>query len=233
VAFVQNHDQVGNPAFGARLAMMVGFEELKLAAGLLLLSPFVPLLFMGEEYGEEAPFPFFASFPDPSLGEAVRRGRIRDFAAFGWIGEPPHPIDEATYQRSKLHHELKASGRHRVLWNLYRELLRLRRETPALAHLSRRDIELRADERQGVLIVRRWSEGEQALAVFNTGEAGASVDVGEAGAWRKRVDSSDERWGGSGTDVADVLDDRLERWLELKPRSFVVFTSGDEEGVRG
>ena len=232
VAYNQDHDQVGNPAFGQRLTGLVGFEELKLAAGLLLLAPFVPLLFMGEEYGEEAPFHFFASFSHPALAEAVRKGRISDFASFEWAGEPPDPGDEATFRRSKLNHGLRGSGDHRLLWTLYRDLLRLRREVGALARLSREDLEVTADEGQGVLVVRRWSEGDEALAVFHTGDAGASVDLPRGGSgWRKRIDSAEERWGGSGSPVPDLIDERSEGELQMKPHSFVLFTKERTEGV--
>jgi len=90
----QNHDQVGNRAAGERLTALVGTEALKLAAGITLLSPFVPLLFMGEEYGESAPFQYFVSHGDPVLVDAVRRGRREEFAAFGWQDSVPDPQDE-------------------------------------------------------------------------------------------------------------------------------------------
>ena len=93
VVFAQNHDQVGNRLLGDRLSQAVSFEALKLAAGLVILSPFIPLLFMGEEYAETAPFPYFISHSDPELIEAVRRGRRAEFAAFGWQGETPDPQD--------------------------------------------------------------------------------------------------------------------------------------------
>src|SRR5437667_2761407 len=94
----QNHDQVGNRATGQRLSALVDFESQKLAAGATLLSPFVPLLFMGEEYSETAPFQYFTSHLDASLVEAVRRGRREEFAAFGWEGTVPDPQDEGTFR---------------------------------------------------------------------------------------------------------------------------------------
>src|SRR5574341_367200 len=84
----QNHDQIGNRMLGERLSNIIPFEGLKLAAGVVLLSPFVPLLFMGEEYGEEAPFLYFVSHSDPDLIEAVRKGRKQEFTAFNWKGNP-------------------------------------------------------------------------------------------------------------------------------------------------
>jgi maltooligosyltrehalose trehalohydrolase len=91
VVFAQNHDQVGNRMRGERLSQLVCRERMKLAAGVVFLSPFIPLLFMGEEYGETAPFPYFISHSDADLVEAVRRGRREEFAAFGWSQEPPDP----------------------------------------------------------------------------------------------------------------------------------------------
>ncbi|MFC1970861.1 malto-oligosyltrehalose trehalohydrolase, partial [Chloroflexota bacterium] len=102
VVFSQNHDQVGNRAGGERLSMLVSFEALKLTAGIVLLSPFMPLLFMGEEYGETSPFPYFVSHNDPELIEAVRKGRREEFLAFDWQGEIPDPQDESTFLSAKL-----------------------------------------------------------------------------------------------------------------------------------
>ena len=98
IVFAQNHDQVGNRLLGDRLNQTVAFEDLKLVAGLVILSPFIPMLFMGEEYGETAPFQYFSHFSDEQLVEAVREGRRREFAAFAWQGEVPDPHDEATFE---------------------------------------------------------------------------------------------------------------------------------------
>ena len=127
VAFAQNHDQVGNRFLGERLSRLVSFESLKLAAGAVILSPFIPLLFMGEEYGETAPFQYFVSHSDADLIEAVREGRMEEFAAFGRVDDPPDPQAEKTFQRSKLEHGLKLEGDHKVLLRFYRELLRVRK----------------------------------------------------------------------------------------------------------
>ena len=97
VVFSQNHDQVGNRLLGERLSQLVSFESLKLAAAAVILSPYLPLLFMGEEYGEEAPFQYFISHGDAALIDAVRNGRRGEFASFGWLGEPPDPQDEKLF----------------------------------------------------------------------------------------------------------------------------------------
>jgi maltooligosyltrehalose trehalohydrolase len=122
VVFSQNHDQVGNRAFGDR--MPAGVRPL--AAFCVLLSPFVPQLFMGEEYGEPAPFQFFSDHIDSELAEATRKGRREEFAAFAQFGEEvPDPQDPATFEHSKLTRE-----RDPALTRLYRELLAIRAELP-------------------------------------------------------------------------------------------------------
>jgi len=120
VVFAQNHDQVGNRPGGERLSRLVSFQALKLAAGFLLLSPYVPLLFMGEEYGETAPFFYFISHADSRLVEAVRRGRQQEFAAYAWQAEPPDPQEEATFLRSKLQPQLRSQRQNQVLREFYR-----------------------------------------------------------------------------------------------------------------
>ena len=124
VVFSQNHDQVGNRAFGDRLPA----EVRGLAAFCTLLSPFVALLFMGEEYGEAAPFRFFSDHIDPEIAEATREGRRKEFEAFAQFAreEIPDPQDVATFERSKL-----TRRRDEPLAGLYRELLAVRRELPA------------------------------------------------------------------------------------------------------
>ncbi|MFW6181498.1 MAG: malto-oligosyltrehalose trehalohydrolase, partial [Spirochaetota bacterium] len=115
----QNHDQVGNRADGSRLASLVSFEALKLAAGALVLSPFVPLLFMGQEYAEQAPFLYFVSHSDPDLVQAVREGRKKEFAAFARDADFPDPQDPETFRRSVLRWNDRRGGRHGVIRALY------------------------------------------------------------------------------------------------------------------
>jgi maltooligosyltrehalose trehalohydrolase len=199
VVFSQNHDQVGNRMMGERLSELVSFERLKLTAGVMLLSPFIPLLFMGEEHGETAPFPYFVSHSDPRLIEAVRKGRKAEFASFGWVAEPLDPQDRATFQRAKVNHNLRHEGHHRVLADFYHELIRLRKQIPALAHLSKTDMEVLSYESERALVVRRWCDEDEALAVFNFKDAEACPTVsGPAGRWVRLLDSAEDRWQGPG-----------------------------------
>jgi maltooligosyltrehalose trehalohydrolase len=224
VVFAQNHDQVGNRMAGERLSQLASFEELKLAAGVICLSPFIPLLFMGEEYGETAPFQYFISHSDPALVEAVRRGRREEFAAFAWQGEPPDPADEATFLRCKLDHALRREGHHQVLLEFYREMLRLRKELPALARLSKEQLEVAVYEKENVLFLRRWDGESQVFAVFNFSEAPATVTLPiPVGRWRRELDSADERWQGSGSSVPDLLQSDGQLMLALNPGAFALF----------
>ena len=134
VAFLQNHDQVGNRAFGERLAQLVRPELLKAAASILLLSPQVPLLFMGEEWASSRPFQFFCDF-DGALAEAVRDGRRREFSRFPAFADPsvrdriPDPNDPATFERSKLDWAEADQEAHAEHVRFCRELLEVRRQT--------------------------------------------------------------------------------------------------------
>ncbi|WP_176064336.1 malto-oligosyltrehalose trehalohydrolase [Anaeromyxobacter diazotrophicus] len=126
---LQNHDQVGNRPAGERLAALVPGEALFPLAALLLLGPGLPLLFMGEEYGEERPFLYFTSHGDPALAKAVSEGRKAEHLAEAGAGGVPDPQDEDTFRRSILAH--RRDGRHGELWRHHRELLRIRRRHAA------------------------------------------------------------------------------------------------------
>ena len=224
VVFAQNHDQVGNRMGGERLSQLTSHEGMKLAAGVVLLSPFIPLLFMGEEYGETAPFSYFVSHSDPDLVETVRRGRREEFAAFGWKDEPPDPQDEATFLRAKLRHSLRRKDRHKVLLELYRDLLQFRREIPALANESKDDMEVSDYEGKKVLVIKRWSGSDEAVVVFSFGELPTTVTIPfPEGRWRKRMDSAEERWHGPGSHIPHELGSHGEVIISLQPHAFVLF----------
>jgi maltooligosyltrehalose trehalohydrolase len=207
IVCLQNHDQVGNRMRGERLSSLVSFEQLKVGAAAVLLSPFVPLLFMGEEHGEPAPFPFFTSHSDAGLIEAVRSGRKREFASFAWAGEPPDPQDEQTFRSAQLNHLVAETGHHRILQEWHKELLRLRREVPALAHLSKDHLDVQIAEKEGCLLVRRWlpgSEGVFLLLHFGPGRSQPTWVV-PRGRWRKLLDSAGDRWQGPGQPLPDLI----------------------------
>jgi maltooligosyltrehalose trehalohydrolase len=133
LGFIQNHDQVGNRATGDRIAEIVGRPRAKIAAALVMTSPFVPIIFQGEEWSASSPFQYFANHEDSDLAQAVSEGRKEEFAAFGW--DPaviPDPEDRATFERSKLKWDEAREGEHGEMRSWYKELIRLRRTTPCL-----------------------------------------------------------------------------------------------------
>jgi maltooligosyltrehalose trehalohydrolase len=227
----QNHDQTGNRMLGERLSQLIPFEGLKVAAAAVVLSPFLPLLFMGEEYGETAPFFYFVSHGDPGLIEAVRRGRREEFAAFSWRGEVPDPQSVETFARSRLDPSLREEGEHRMLLEFYRELIRLRNTRPALANLSMDTTEIYAFEEQRTLCVRRWLGEEQILLAFHFGDRNEWITPSlPPGLWRKTLDSAEAGWGGGGSPAAREFRADGSAKLEVAPRSFCLFTLVSEAG---
>ena len=229
VVCAQNHDQVGNRLRGKRLNALTTFERVKLAAATVLLSPFLPLLFMGEEHGETSPFPYFVSHGDPALLEAVRTGRAEELAKLGLDDEPLDPASEATFEAARLHWELRDQGRHGMLLELYGALIALRREIPALRDLSRD--RQRVDVFEEAIAVRRVHGGSVTLLLLAFGVDPAVValdaEAGGVGELRKRIDTADERWGGAGSGLPDVLS--LPGELSLSPGQAALYEATVEE----
>lgn len=224
IVFAQNHDQVGNRLRGERLTQLLSLEALKLVAGAIILSPFIPLLFMGEEYGEVAPFQYFVSHSDPELVEAVRRGRWEEFAAFGWQAEPADPQSEETFQRSRLNHSLRQKERHRVVWEYYRELLEVRRKVAGFGGLKEVNREVYAYEKEKALMVRCPGRKAETALLLNFSEKPASLSFSwPGGRWEKVLDSAEARWWGPGSPAPPALQADGEISLTLAPRSIVLF----------
>jgi maltooligosyltrehalose trehalohydrolase len=231
VVFSQNHDQVGNRMRGDRLSETLPSEKLRLAAAIVLLSPNVPLLFMGEEYGELAPFQYFVSHEDAGLIEAVRRGRAAEFEAFRWHGELPDPQDEQTFLRSKLNWKLRTDGKHRQLRDFYKELLRLRSEIPALAHLDKTSQEVISIPEQKVLLIRRWRGSSQVIAAFHFGDGLAKITATvPPGRWKNELHSTDKKWGAEGSKQPDAIITDGELKLSLGPWAFAVYIQTEAAG---
>ena len=224
VVFAQNHDQVGNRMQGERLSQLVCLERMKLAAGVVLLSPFIPLIFMGEEYGETAAFPYFISHSDRALIETVRRGRQEEFVPFGWGPEPPDPQDEETFSRAKLNHNLRCEGHHRILRELHRELIQLRKDIPALASLNKDSMEVSDYGPERVLVIRRRIGTDEAVVCFHFGESSTTRRIPlPEGRWTNRLDSADKRWGGPGSKVDVEIASDGGTAFNLSPYTFVLF----------
>lgn len=155
VGGLQNHDQVGNRAKGRRLVHLAGQRRAAVGAVLVLTSPFVPLLFQGEEWGASTPFPYFSDHQDPALADAVRTGRRQEWAAFGWSAEDiPDPQDPATMRSAVLDWSERQREPHRSLLALHRQLIELRADA-GLGAGPLDEVAATADEAAGTLVVER------------------------------------------------------------------------------
>jgi len=156
LGYIQTHDQVGNRALGDRINHIAGMERAKIAAAIVLLSPFVPMLFQGEEWAASSPFQYFADHQDHELARLVSEGRKREFSAFGWAPERiPDPESEETYEGSKLKWSEVNQPEHAQVLEWYRALIRLRRTTPCLNRGDHGNVHVTFDEEAGWLRVER------------------------------------------------------------------------------
>jgi maltooligosyltrehalose trehalohydrolase len=224
VVFSQDHDQIGNRMLADRYSQTMSPGQLKLAAAVVLLSPYVPMLFMGEEYGEPAPFQYFVSHEDKGLIEAVRKGREEEFARFQWAHKLPDPQAEDTFLRSKMNWDLQNSGKYKIIREFYRELLDLRARIPALSELSKSDQEVVAFVEQDTLFIRRWKGESHACIAFHFGETAVNVDAPiPVGRWKKLVDSAGKARESGGERTSEYLNSTGVARLGLAPWQFCVF----------
>ncbi len=156
LGYLQNHDQIGNRAMGDRSSRLMSAGRLKIGAALVLASPFVPMLFQGEEWGAQTPFFYFTDYQEPELARGVREGRCREFAAFGWKPEDTaDPQARETFVKSKLDWTELERSPQRDLLEWHRRLIQLRRSEPALADGDLSAVDARFDEEKRWLVVER------------------------------------------------------------------------------
>jgi maltooligosyltrehalose trehalohydrolase len=201
VVCVQNHDQVGNHVLGERLGNLIPPSAQRLACGMLLLSPCVPLLFMGEEYGESRPFPFFCSFTDPGLIDSVRRGRREEIASlkFEGVSEIPDPQSPNTFMSAKLTWDWPEGSSHAQLRLLYQDLLTARRQWPALRDRQHTTASLIADDhdvQSAILLLERGNDN-RLLALANLSPKTAAFPLLEIAGKKVMLCTEDVRYGGS------------------------------------
>jgi len=230
----QTHDQVGNRARGERLSALVPPEALKLAAGLVLTAPFIPLLFMGEEYAETAPFLYFTSFEDQKLAEAVRKGRRKEFESFRWKDDIPDPQEPSTFYRSKLNLSLRNRPDHRVILEYYKRLIRLRRSHSALIGCDRSRMRLFRCGSEPVLILERRDRSETSRCLILASFSPEPVTVkpsAPAGSWRPLLSSYQREFGSPPSGPEKFTIGYGNGPLSLPPYFFGVYegTSGTNE----
>ncbi|UHG94650.1 malto-oligosyltrehalose trehalohydrolase [Spirosoma oryzicola] len=230
VVFSQNHDQIGNRKLGERSSQLYSFGMQKLLAGAVLVSPYLPLLFMGEEWGETNPFLYFVSHADETVIEAVRQGRQEEFAAFHDEGDDPvpDPQDKITYVQSHLQWERLHQKPHQTMLRYYQTLIKLRLHHPALRTLNREQLAVTAQEAQRTLTLHRWHKDQHVLCLLNFSSFPQRVCLPVEGSqWQKLFDSADQQW-----QRHDELTPSLspttftqEKSLWLSPESLCIYTA--------
>lgn len=229
VVFSQNHDQVGNRMLGDRLSKTQAFEKLKLTAGVVMLSPFIPLLFMGEEYGETAPFCYFTDHSDENLIQAVRKGRMEEFSRFGWQGELPDPQAETTFLSSKI--DLQGAGNEKgpLLVELYRALIEFRKQVRSSGLFLENVPVVKGFTEERVLLTEEYIRGNGIFVLFSFNEKISKPEFSiPGGSWMKVLDTSSSRWGGERPEVApqEIVSAGARITVEVSPWSAVVYMLG-------
>jgi len=190
VGCLQNHDQVGNRALGERTGHLLSPGQLKIGAALVMTSPFIPMLFQGEEWAASTPFLYFTDHQEPELGEAVKSGRQEEFASFGWEPDTiPDPQEEETFLRSKLDWKELQREPHNSILDWHRSLIKLRRRLPALRDGRMERTSVTFDEGTRWLIMTRGP----VLVVCNFADAAQRIPCPEIAG--KRIVLSSEEGG--------------------------------------
>lgn len=221
IVFSQNHDQVGNSMRGDRSSMQVDFESLKVMAAAVICGPYLPLLFMGEEYAEERPFQYFVSHAGEELVEAVRNGRKKEFAAFfNDEEEVPDPQSEKTFLDSKLDWKCLNNRAHTTMFQYYRRLIAVRKHSRILASCDRERLHVVVQDPEKCLLVHRWLGNDHIVCVFNFSDQIRQMEMPSLQQMNCAVNSSDKEWMGSG-EATPAYD----RYLQVPPKCFLLFST--------
>lgn len=197
IVFAQNHDQVGNRMLGERISQLFSFEMQKLMATAVMVSPYIPLLFMGEEWAEKKPFQYFVSHSDPELVEAVRNGRKKEFEAFHTGDDVPDPQSEQTFLNSKLNWDALDQEHHQTMLKFYKDLIQLRKSNAILKSTDRAFIKATVSEDESMLTLHRKSDAQELMCYLNLSSSDQTIiseDQNED--WEFLLDSSASQYGG-------------------------------------
>jgi maltooligosyltrehalose trehalohydrolase len=221
VVFSQNHDHVGNRMLGERSSTLFSFEMQKLMAGAVMVSPYLPMLFMGEEWSEQNPFLYFVSHTDKELIEAVRKGRKEEFAAFHAEGEAPDPQSETTFEQSKLNWESLDKGQHKTMLHYYKTLIALRKKLPALHSLNRKNLTVEFNEQQQTLQLHRWKGVQHVFCYMNFSKEQQPLALpAEHGDLKIALDSAAPEY----KDAAEKQEDLRSPEI-IQPESIIIYTN--------
>ena len=222
VVCIQNHDQVGNRLLGERISQIVSFDAVKLLAGALLISPYVPLLFMGEEFASDTPFMYFISHGDELLVQAVREGRAREFSEFHCNESAPDPQSEEVFNKCKINWDSLLLQKHETIFNFYKKMISLRKEKHSFSKLIRNNLKTTTNMENNALLVEREFNGEKIIAIMNYSNSSAVIQRGMINSsWVKILDSSDKQWLGNGSKLPPLIYSDTE--YHLTPYQFALY----------
>jgi len=224
VVFAQNHDQTGNRMMGERLTSLVDFETLKLVGGAVFVTPYIPLMFMGEEYGEKSPFLYFISHSDPELVEMVRKGRKEEFNDFIALGEPPDPQSEDTFRKSALKWNFEKSARQTALLEYYKALINLRKQHPGFKNTDRKNIVVDLVEEKDLIFLSRKFQEHRLIAILNFKKETAVVDLSPYAEHSLQIVlySAEKKWGGTEENLSGTISDLM--GIKIREHSIMIFT---------
>lgn len=202
VVFTQNHDQAGNRMMGDRLSALIDFEPLKLAAGAMLMSPFIPMLFMGEEYAEKNPFLYFISHGDEHLVEAVRKGRKREFRDFIKKADPPDPAAISTFEQSRLQWDFDRDSQKKQMLAFYQKLIAIRKQYALLQPGDRGNVSAKLSENSKAVVLEHENTRERIITVMNFSKDIITLHGDENTSEMPALlaYSAHQRWGGPAKD---------------------------------
>jgi maltooligosyltrehalose trehalohydrolase len=224
VVFNLNHDQAGNRAGGERLCMLVDFERVKLAAAALLLSPYVPMLFMGEEYGDDSPFYYFVSHSDEELIKAVREGRKAEFAEFGFDDQVPDPQDEETFRKSVIQWHKRERGHYQKLLQWHKQLIAIRKTYSAFKTFDKQNTSVNVIESAALALVRSAADNQQQIfCLFNFSDKPVEWKFPGKGKANKILDSHDAQWSVDNEVVLAADHLQPQQSITISPVSSVVY----------
>lgn len=222
IIFNQNHDQVGNRKNGERLINLTNFETAKLIAGTMLTSPYVPMLFMGEEYGELCPFYYFVSHQDEQLNKLVREGRKKEFKFIPGANKTiPEPDSPETFEKSKLSWKINDKPENKIMFEYYKSLIDLRKNHPVLKNMNKDNVTI--SENNKLFMMERWCNNSYIVVVMNYSEIKQTVRMPAINRlFKKIMDSSDKKWNGRGETSPDKVSDGDE--ITVDKNTFIIYS---------
>jgi len=222
IIYAQNHDQIGNRKNGERLSHLANFEQLKLAAGITLVSPYIPLLFMGEEYMEANPFLYFVDHSNPDLIKKVRQGRKDEFKDFHGRGKVPDPQSNDVFNQSRLQWNISENPNAKLL-QFYKFMISLRKSEHVLCYGDRSMMRVQEFTEQQILFLYRWYLKNIVITICNFSDRVQVYKVSSIphNTFYKILDSASTDWNGPGSDSPEQI--YANNSIIIQPNSIVLY----------